>query len=100
MAVAAWLVWQRRNRRWARTGLRLFLVQLALNALWPAAFFALRNPEIAVFEIVVLWLVLVATSACFAVVSRLAALLMTFYLGWVTFAAVLTYSIWKNNPIG
>ncbi|MEO6929658.1 MAG: TspO/MBR family protein, partial [Casimicrobiaceae bacterium] len=34
MAVAAWLVWRRHGWRGARFALRLFVAQLAANALW------------------------------------------------------------------
>jgi len=34
MGVVAWLVWRERGFRQARTALSLFLIQLAVNALW------------------------------------------------------------------
>src|SRR5690349_11789727 len=40
MAIAAWLVWRRGGASANRTALALFLLQLALNALWSWIFFA------------------------------------------------------------
>ena len=40
MGIAAWLVWRVGGFRAARSALTLFLVQLALNALWSWLFFA------------------------------------------------------------
>jgi len=97
MAIAAWIIWRRRNLPGARSGLWLFFVQLALNVAWPAIFFTFRSPELAAIEIVVLWLSITATVVIFFRIARVASLLMAIYLGWVTFAAALTFSIWRLN---
>ena len=47
MAVAAWLVWKQRGFAGASLALTLFIVQLALNALWSWIFFGLHNPGLA-----------------------------------------------------
>ena len=104
MGIAAWLVWRRRPpadtpaEAARRNGLTLFVVQLALNALWTWLFFAWRQGQWAFWEIVVLWIAIAATIALFARVSRVAALLMLPYLAWVTFAAALTWDVWRRNP--
>jgi benzodiazapine receptor len=98
MAVAAWLVWRERGFRAARTALSLFLVQLALNALWSWLFFAWRRGGPAFADIVVLWVLIVATLVTFWRIRPLAGALLVPYLAWVTFAAALNYSIWQRNP--
>ena len=97
MAVAAWLVWQQGGWRKNRNALLLFLVQLALNALWTPLFFGLRRPGLAFAEIVLLWLAIIATLAAFRPIRRVAAWLLVPYLGWVTFAAALNFSLWRLN---
>jgi tryptophan-rich sensory protein len=97
MAVAAWLVWRRRGFAGAPWALGLFVLQLALNTLWSAIFFGLRRPGVAAIEILLLWLAILATLIAFAPVSRLAAILLAPYLAWVTFAAVLNFTIWRMN---
>jgi tryptophan-rich sensory protein len=97
MAVAAWLVWQQGG--WAKQGraLRMFCIQLALNALWTPLFFGLRWPALALAEMVLLWLAIAATLVLFARVRRLAAWLLAPYLLWVSFAASLNFALWRLN---
>jgi len=97
MAVAAWLVWQRGGFVAQRRPLTLFLVQLALNAVWTPLFFGLHRPGLAFAEIVILWLAIAATLAAFRPVSRPAAWLLVPYLAWVSFAAVLNFTLWRLN---
>jgi tryptophan-rich sensory protein len=96
MAVSAWLVWDRLHGA-AFPALKLFAYQLALNVLWSILFFALRNPDAAAAEIIVLWLVLSATVVAFLRIRRSAGLLMTPYWIWVTFATALNISIAGSN---
>ena len=46
---------------------------------------------------VLLWLAIVATLAAFRPVSRVAAWLLAPYLAWVSFAAVLNFTLWRLN---
>ena len=80
-----------------RRALALFLVQLALNAAWTPIFFGWHRPWLAFAEIVLLWLALAATLAAFRPVSRAAAWLLAPYLAWVSFAAVLNFTLWRLN---
>jgi benzodiazapine receptor len=97
MAVAGWLVWKRYGLTGAREALLLFFVQLALNAAWSWLFFGFRMPGVAFAEIVMLWGAIVATTLLFWKACAPAAVLFLPYLLWVTFAAVLNYSIWRLN---
>ncbi len=98
MGVAAWLVWKERGFDDARTPLALFIAQLVANALWTWLFFAWQEPGLAFAEILVLWLLIIATIVAFWKVRALAGALLVPYLLWVTFASVLTYSLWQRNP--
>ena len=97
MAVAAWLIWRQAGLRQAAMPLGLFFAQLALNVLWSVLFFGLRRPDLAAFEIVLLWLAIAATIVAFWRRSRPAALLMLPYFFWVTFAAMLNFAIARLN---
>lgn len=97
MALAAWLVWKRSGRAGARVPLALFGLQLALNVAWSGLFFGLRRPDLALLEIVALWLAILATLVAFARVRPLAGWLMAPYLLWVTFAAALNFALWRLN---
>jgi tryptophan-rich sensory protein len=103
MSVAAWLVWRASPatsgaRASRRRGLTLFVGQLTLNALWTWLFFAWRQGAAAFGEIALLWLVVGLTTWQFGRVRSLAAWLLVPYLGWVSFAAALTWAVWQRNP--
>ena len=98
IGVAAWLVWRERDRIAVRGALTLYVVQHVLNALWTWIFFAWRRGGLALAEIVVLALLIVATMIAFARVRKLAAALLVPYLGWVAFATALTAAVWRRNP--
>ena len=98
MGISAWLVWRVRGFAGARLALVLFLVQLAVNALWSWLFFAWRQGGLAFAEVLILWCLIVGTIIAFRRVSVLAAVLLLPYLGWVSFAAVLTFATWRLNP--
>jgi tryptophan-rich sensory protein len=98
MAVAAWLVWRRGGWPAQRVPLSCFLVQLALNAAWTPLFFGLHRPDLAFLDIALLWLAIAATVLTFWRAHRGAALLLLPYIAWVSFAAVLNFTLWRMNP--
>lgn len=98
MGVAVWLVWRDGGVRAHRSALALFLVQLALNALWSWLFFAWHHGALAFADIVVLWLLIAATLVSFWRIRALAGALLVPYLLWVSFAAALNVSVWQLNP--
>lgn len=95
MAVAAWLVWCRVGQLgWP---IVLWLVQLALNAVWSWLFFGLERLDLAALEIVFLLGSIVATTVVFFRVSLVAGSLLVPYGVWVAFAAFLNFSLWRLN---
>jgi len=97
VAVAGWMVWRDGGWPGAAGPLAMFALQLALNAAWTPLFFGLHRPDLAFYEIVVLWLSIAATITFFYPLSKPAALLLVPYLAWVTFAAALNFSVWQLN---
>jgi tryptophan-rich sensory protein len=99
MGIAGALVWDRidTDEENVKKGLRFFFIQLVLNALWSYLFFGLKNPMIALVEIILLWLMIYETFVQFHKVNKTAAYLFIPYLLWVTFAMVLNGSIWWLN---
>jgi tryptophan-rich sensory protein len=98
MGFSAWLVWRRGGFKANRKPLMLFIAQLAVNALWSWLFFAWHQGGLALAEILVLWVLIVATCASFWRCHAPAGALMLPYLAWVTFAGFLTYATWRLNP--
>lgn len=98
MAVAAWRVWRAAGLTRARGALALFVVQLALNALWTWLFFVWRNGPWATAEVLLLWAAIATTALLFKTHDRLAAGMLLPYLAWVSFATALTIAVWQRNP--
>ncbi len=75
----------------------IFVLQLVLNILWLVIFFGLKSPGLAFFEILMLWFAILYTIVNFYRVSKPASFLLFSYILWVTFAAVLNFSVWQLN---
>jgi benzodiazapine receptor len=99
IGIAAGLVWDRieSNTTLVKKALVVFAIQLALNALWSYLFFGLKNPMLALLEIVILWLMIYETYVQFGKINKIAGYLFIPYLLWVSFAMVLNASIWWLN---
>lgn len=95
MAVAAWMVWKHAGFDGARAALALFLLQLALNAAWSWLFFGMHKVDLALVDIALLWLAILATMLLFWRVRPLAGALLLPYLLWVSFATALNLAIWR-----
>jgi benzodiazapine receptor len=98
MGVGAWLVWRTHGYAGARAALRIYVVQLAANALWSWLFFGWRLGGPAFAEVLVLWALITATIVLFWQRQRIAAWLLAPYIAWVSFAAALNFAIWRMNP--
>ncbi|ABN07685.1 TspO and MBR like protein [Methanocorpusculum labreanum Z] len=75
----------------------VFLIQLALNVLWSYMFFGWHLLLGSTIEIIVLWIMICVTMYLFYKVKPAAAYLLIPYILWVTFATVLTATIWMIN---
>ncbi len=99
MGVAGALVWDKLDEKEeiVKKGLTYFFIQLALNMLWSYLFFGLKNPLLALIEIILLWLFIYETIAQFNKVNKIATYLFIPYMIWVSFALILNASIWWLN---
>jgi tryptophan-rich sensory protein len=106
MGISLFLVWRattststfpKDRRREKIAAFIAFGSQLILNVLWSFIFFGLRSPQLAFAEIVILLISIVVTIVIFYKISRLAAVLMIPYAGWVAFASLLNLQIWLLN---
>src|SRR4051812_43723341 len=71
MGIAASLVWQKgwKNKE-IKKALAVFIFQLLLNAFWSIIFFGLKNPGLALVEIIFMWLAILWTIIYFYKISR------------------------------
>ncbi len=92
MGISLYLVWTKKKVP------TVFWIQLVLNALWSIIFFGMRNPLLAMLDILALWVSIFLTIKAFSKINKLASNLLYPYLSWVTFATILNLSLVLLNP--
>jgi len=98
MGVSAFIIWRKGLKdQHIKIALIIFAGQLVLNVLWSIIFFGLRLPFLAFIEIIILWIAILFTMLSFRKISITAAMLLMPYILWVSFAAVLNFSVWRLN---
>ncbi len=98
MGISLYLVWNKGLQVNAvKIAVAVFAIQLILNVLWSVLFFGLKSPLYAFIEIIILWLSILFTIVLFFRISRTAGYLLVPYILWVSFAALLNFSIWRLN---
>ena len=90
------LLWDSTHRS-NRLAMVLFLAQFILNLFWSIIFFVGRNVGFAFIEIIILLFLIIATMFIAKRVSLWATILLVPYLLWVSFAAILTGTIYFLN---
>jgi len=98
MGISLFMVWRRNDHPEFKIALIFFFIQLILNILWSISFFGLRSPFLGLIDIVLLWIAILLTIRHFLRVSKAAGLLLFPYIIWVSFAAILNFSLWVLNP--
>ncbi len=99
LAVAAWMIWQRRNQRLAKAALGLFTFHMILNWAWNPVFFIGHAFLPALILILVLIGTLIPIFLLFFKIRRTASYLLIPYGLWLCFAVHLSFYIWQNNGL-
>jgi len=101
-AISGWLAWQAADSPQLRRRVAvLFAANALLNMLWSALYFKLQRPDWALFEVVFLWLSILALMVGLWRLSRWASLLLVPYGVWVGIAALLNLqTVGLNGPFG
>ncbi len=100
IGIAGWLVWIHADGSDRSRGILLWSVQLLLNFIWTPLFFGLRQPGLAVVDIVLLWAAIGAFIFLARRVSLWASLLFVPYWAWVSYASALNIALWWLNRGG
>ena len=96
MGVAAYLVWMRDST--GRNGALFFYgLQLIFNFVWPLLFFNARAYLASLIGLLLLWVLILITTARFFQETKAAGWLMIPYLLWVAFAGYLNAGVWLLN---
>lgn len=96
MGISLYLVWNRGLRE-NKKAIIIFGIQLVLNIFWSIIFFGLKSPGFAFWEMIILWLAILATIISFYKISKTAGLLLVPYILWVSFALILNLFLWQLN---
>ncbi len=87
-----------RERSWL---ISLFFINGVLNVLWSALFFTFKRPDLALAEVVTLWLSVLVLIVFLYRKDKPASLVLIPYLVWVAFAGFLNARIVAlNGPFG
>jgi len=97
MGIAFYFVWKLQETTQRNIAMFVFVLQLAFNGTWSFIFFHLHKIGWALADIFILWIMIIVTMYLFTPLSKLAAWLLYPYLLWVSFAAILNFSIWYLN---
>jgi tryptophan-rich sensory protein len=98
MSFAVWRIWILPGDQPLRSSaLICFYLQLALNAAWSWAFFALHSPLLGLIDIVPQWILILLTIFKFRLLDRIASYSLVPLAVWVAFAIALNFEIWRLN---
>lgn len=97
MGLSMALVWKATSGERRSFLVKLFLLQLVVNAAWSYLFFALQSPLLALLDIVLLLGMIASMLYAFSKHSRTAAYLLVPYLVWVLYASTLNIGIYALN---
>lgn len=102
IALAGVLAWQKApTRRDIEISLGLFALNGFLNLAWSFLFFRMQRPDLAFWELIALWLSILALIIFCGRFSKVASLLLVPYLVWVTIAGALNWQVVQlNGPFG
>ena len=99
-AIAGVRAWRRGNPTERRFFAGALALNLVLNVLWSVIFFTLKRPDLALLEVVPLWLSIALLMLLVRRCSPLSSVLLLPYLLWVGFAAYLNWTIVRLNGLG
>ena len=94
MGISLYIIWSHKANK---TALIFFSIQLVLNILWSILFFGLKSPLLAFGEILILWCAILITIIRVYPMSKFAAWLLMPYIAWVSFAAILNFTVYLLN---
>lgn len=96
IGISLFLVWESKTKNKKKAYI-FFAIQLLLNTFWSIIFFGYHNLFFAFIEIIVLWIMILLTIIEFYKISKTTLYLLLPYLLWVSFATILTFSVWQLN---
>ena len=102
IALAGVFAWERApTRRDVEIAIGMFALNGFLNLAWSFLFFRMQRPDLAFYELIMLWVSIALLIWWCGRFSRAAAALLVPYLVWVTIAGALNWQVVQlNGPFG
>ena len=97
MGISLYIIWKAPKNKFRNHALWVFGIQLILNFSWSFIFFKYKEINLALIEIIFVWLSVLTMIIVFWKVKKNASYLQLPYLLWVSFATILNFAIWKLN---
>ncbi len=97
MGIASYLIVTAEENALKLPAIVLYGTQLFFNFFWSIIFFNFEAYLFAFVWLIILWLLILATTVTFYKISKPAAFLLIPYLLWVTFAGYLNFGIFLLN---
>ncbi|MEX1189057.1 MAG: TspO/MBR family protein [Bacteroidia bacterium] len=97
MGYSSFRIAEKEKNKERYNALLIYGIQLFFNFWWSILFFGFHLIGTALIEIIILWILIVLMIAKFRKIDSLAAYLNIPYLLWVSFATVLTATIYSLN---
>ena len=97
MGISAYIIEKTPPSAQRSRALIFYYIQLFFNFLWSFIFFSFNNYLVTFIWIIILLILIIATTVEFYKIKPVAAYLMIPYILWVAFAAVLNFSIYLLN---
>lgn len=98
IAVALAIILSARGAPGRGRAVTLFFVQFIANLCWSPLFFGLHQVTAALWLILFMLVMAIATTLAFGRIRPVAAWLMVPYLAWLCFASILNFQIDQRNP--
>jgi translocator protein len=98
MGISVAMILYARGSQGRGLALSLFVGQLVLNLVWSPLFFASHQVTLALYVIIVILLLTIATTFSFARIRKAAAWLLVPYMAWLCIATLLNFEIDRLNP--
>lgn len=98
IAIAFSMILHARGANGRALAISLFASQFVLNLLWSPLFFGQHKVSTALYLILTILALAIATTFSFGRVRKAAAWLMVPYLVWLSFASILNFQIDRLNP--
>ena len=97
MGISLFLILQTPKSDLRKKSVLIFCIQIFLNFWWSIIFFKYQLLGLALIEIGMIWMSILLMILTFRKLNKTAAYLQIPYLLWVSFATLLTASIWYLN---